>query len=233
MELEIADRFYEAPIGLHIPSVILIILFGGLGDGFVIVMHYTKKTKLPKDIFIFFLAILDLTACILVAPQIPFLGDYIDNWLFKFQFFTIAKTIVQSYLGILVMMAVDRVWAVFFPFKYPVSTFRFYIGLGVIVTISLIVSIVSTIPSINSYRPVKILLRAYYVLAICTAFIVLMISYPMIAIRLYRQKRKIATHSQHPTTTTTIAVSTKVEILDGTVDGTGQRDRKGIQILSR
>ena len=146
-------------------------------------------------IFIIALAILDIFASVVVAPQIPFADYYIDlyrrgNAVPIEMFFLVLPFLIMSYLFILTSIAVDRAVAVLKPYSYTQSQRRTVMVILTDVLISLVLSL-----QIQLVRQVfgekgqfgRSMISVFIVLS----FLVIVISYSLIIYKLRKQNRTI------------------------------------------
>ena len=69
-----------APIALHICAVTFFVLTGTITNGIIIYTHTKKHNIGETDIYITALASVGLFSCLVVCPQYPFWGAYIEEY---------------------------------------------------------------------------------------------------------------------------------------------------------
>ena len=178
--------------------MVLIFALGGLVGNGVVLKVYLKAVKQnpqSSQFYIVLLACIDLYSCVVYLPQIPFLewGLHSDAHM--------ASQIVlltHAYLFVQVAMTLDRVFAVFRPHQFNHLRRKTNIGLATLFVFSQLVIQISLFVSILY---VDIILDALtFVTLFALGLIVMLVAYPAITIKLYRQNRRI---HQAPATATT------------------------------
>ena len=108
----------------HKTALLLLYILFGTAANSVVLVAYGKDKKLTGRVFILCLAIIDVTACLFVLPQVPLnIMSYSDAHVESLKFFGIiyqleSTVLVQSYLFAQVAMSLDQFVAVYFPFKH-------------------------------------------------------------------------------------------------------------------
>ena len=154
-----------------------------------------KQSLKETDVYILAMAFVDIFACMVVCPQYPFMEKYIDEYMKHKHFalkqlLTCTGMILYMNLGLLAAIALNRVLAVFRPFTFGSSPKRSKRIVFVIVFTSLFEAIV-----FGNMRPfvpnADLMVNILTALHILLCLIVLTVSYPLIAIKLHRQGRKV------------------------------------------
>ena len=184
---------FKAPISIHAICVPLIMMFIITGNTFVIYIYSKQKPLTVGNVFVIYLAIIDNCAAIYVT-QFPFVYYYVTQPIggkhyLRSLFFALFAWFVLMYLGILMVIALDRVWAVYKPYSYSQSTTRTLIVITLVTIICLILSSLIFVGEgeTSDGRVVKPILVVY----ISTSFITIVVSYAAIAIKLRKQKSKV------------------------------------------
>ena len=187
-------------LATHIICVIIIVVFCLSGSSFTIYFYSKKKPVNVGRIFIIALALLDIFASVVVAPQIPFADYYIE--LFERGkvvpidlFFLVLPFLIMSYLFILTSIAVDRAVAVLKPYSYTQSQKRTVMIVITDMLISLVLSL-----QIKVVRQVfgekgqfgRSMISVFIVLS----FLAILISYSLIIYKLKKQNRIIKPKNQ-------------------------------------
>ena len=178
-----------------------IVLTSLIGSIFSIYYHSQKKPINKASTFIIALAILDMFA-LLAVVQIPFLHIYIDLYddgieVPREGFSILMQFVTFSYLLILTSIAVDRVYAIYRPLqykrdpKYIVKVFIFELVLA------LLLSIVGMIMDRSFFKGISAFGRTVLLASIGAAFVILLVSYFVIVLKLRSQKRRIGNKSKN------------------------------------
>ena len=186
-------EMFDIPMPIHIICVSLIIIFSLCGNSLVIHLYAKAKPFNVGNIYILFLATLDITASIVISPQLAMIhysierSFYNDYWRRKMMFYPL-QTVLILYLEILVTIALDRVYAVFAPYSYKQTKRRILAIIGLEMCISLFLTVV--LGEINDmgygrYRQTAI---GVFIFA---SFVTLAASYIGIIFRLHENKRKV------------------------------------------
>ena len=195
-------------LNLSYPGVILLllyILFGAAGNALVLFV-YGKDKKLTGRIYIVCLAVIDLFACLVVLPQLPVsaVADQFPSLrIFEMVYAIQAVVLVQSYLFAQTAMALDQFVAVYYPFKHrrlSRKIKRVTLVVAVIVIVYYIIhSIASRTSNFIDNLPVP---RSYIVLIfflpMVVGFMLLLVVYPLIVLKLYKQHRHVRPKAAQP-----------------------------------
>ena len=191
----IRDRF-TIPGEVHqlcIPTILALTL---LGNMFVIYSQLKKKITYNSDIYIFYLSVLDIVSCGLLV-QFPLLPLYIRKALngeplLRVSYFMLVVSLIYTYFGILVCIALDRVLAIVRPYTYTHSRNRTVFVCSAVTFFCIVIGSVNPIyDEISATNGTYTrLVSAMYMSA---AFIALIVSYIVIFYKLKRQKRRIHT----------------------------------------
>ena len=116
-------------IVVHVIAVCFIMVSGCVGNGLVIRLYGDKRKAYPNREFVIAFALLDLFGCLILAPQIAMLRWFLylyelGNTVWIKIFFTTFSFVTLAYLCILDAVALERVWAVFRPYKFRPSKKR-------------------------------------------------------------------------------------------------------------
>ena len=197
MAVDCDTRDCSAWIASRLTMVLIFALGGLVGNGVVLKVYLKAVKQNPKSsqFYIVLLACIDLYSCVVYLPQIPFLewGLHSDAHM--------ASQIVlltQAYMFVQVAMTLDRVFAVFRPHQFNHLRRKTNIGLATLFVISQLVIQISVFVSIL-YADI-ILDALTFVTLFALGLIVMLMAYPAITIKLYRQNRRI---HQAPATATT------------------------------
>ena len=178
-------------IASRLAVVLSFMLAGVLLNGTILWIHQRNKT-LPGRLYIVMLAVLDVygSVCLLSAAALWELRVISNPPFFHQVIFQ--KT---SYLFVQLAMLFDRIFAVFAPFKYRK---RRQLSNMIILVLGL---------TIQAYTQVNIVFKpgvSYVVILSCfvMTFLLMLIAYPAIALRLLRQNKKIAKQPDAAATTT-------------------------------
>ena len=153
----------------------------------------TPKTLTGRS-FVILLAVVDLLCCVIILPQVPLweLG-FIDV-------VYVSQVLVQVlvHLFIQVAMTLDRVFAVFTPFRYQQYRRTSRTCLAVLATFIIIgLQIKLVVERIFQIDAGDYIGRATFFVTYTIGVLVIFTSYPVLAMRLFRMKRKVAPQ-QHP-----------------------------------
>ncbi|XP_053396685.1 G-protein coupled receptor 135-like [Mercenaria mercenaria] len=121
---ESADEFNRKWANLMIPVEIMMCLFmiaGTLGNVLVLVVYSYRRHKTTANIFIMYLAGIDLTACVVLHPYIIFklFNNYDQTWTGVckcFEYFIHCSLTLSGFM--LFLVAVDRYLAICRPVKF-------------------------------------------------------------------------------------------------------------------
>ena len=175
-------------------TVFTLMTVGLVGNSLVLIIYIKNKTQAGRT-FLIILSVADLFANVVTLPQIPFWELEPLKW--NAVIFPQVVLAQMTYVLVTVAMALERVLAVFTPYKY--KTYRRTM-LKVMVTVAMVVitcletgAVMLFMNSDDSLLYDDIGLVYYVTLLLCeaTGLLVVMVAYPAIAIRLYRQQRQI------------------------------------------
>ena len=185
-------------IASRVTIVSIIGLVGCVVNG-VVIQIYRKSAKKQhrqtgSQLYMVTLAWIDLLGCLLLLPQYPLweLG-ILPHVIFS----THGVLQTQSYLFVQVAMTFDRVFAVFRPLHYKQMRRRTNI---VSIVLFIVQQLTIHVSRIIKFHFVDNVVPQYiYVTSFITGLIIMLVSYPAIAINLYRQSRRV---QQAPATDT-------------------------------
>ena len=211
-ELEFTGEWYCNPNSysqtstlVHVLCVTFIVLIGTIGNGIVLYIYITKQSNSVGKIYITTLTFLDLYDCVFNITQYPLLGYYVKHcdWIYNRIYQTSLPLTKFSHLSILTASAIDRIKAVFTPYKYKNNWKSALIVCISIMTINLCIFSLS-----RSFRILGFMEQFLFPMFLSTAPIFLIIAYPMLAIKLMKQKTKVAPVkiTVQPKTNTTVKV---------------------------
>ena len=185
-------------IASRVTIVFSIGLAGCVVNGLVIKI-YRKAAKKPhqqtgSQLYMVTLAWIDLLGCLLLLPQFPLWELEIVP---HFALSTHGILQTQSYLFVQVAMTFDRVFAVFRPLHYKQMRRRTNIILTVLFIVQQLTIHVGRI--IKIYYVENFVASYIFVTSFALGLIIMLVSYPAIAINLYRQSRRV---QQAPATDT-------------------------------
>ena len=184
----------------HKTALLLLYILFGTAANSVVLVAYGKDKKLTGRVFILCLAIIDVTACLFFLPQVPM---YIIHVRFHSESLNIFRGIyhiesvvlIQSYMFAQVAMSLDQYVAVYFPFKHrKVAPKMKKIMLAVSMCMIGAVSsnaVLSRSTKLINFRAWDLATFAVHLLEMFLSFLTLLIIYPMIVVKLYRQHRKV------------------------------------------
>ena len=180
---------YFIAIGIQITLTISSFLLGGVGNGTIIYI-YTKNKQMAARTFILILAAVDLYSSLVLIPLYPLS----EAGLLGSEIAVPQLALVQmTNLLVTVTMSLDRVFAVFTPFKYFDNRrrlLRCMAGLAAVMLPLLflgVLYITSSEPSLLT----QLISTAYFV-CYAAGLLILTLAYPAISVKLYRQHRKIS-----------------------------------------
>ena len=177
--------------------LLLYMLYGALTNSVVLVV-FGKDKKLTGRDFILCLAIIDIIGCLFLLPQTPIL--LIHSQFDSLQTFGIiygieSVVIIQSYLFAQVAMALDQFVAVYFPFKHrrfgpKLKKIMLVAAVSTVASLSAL-SLLKNATNVDSFAFLYFLYFVAYRLVIILSFLTLLVVYPLIVVKLYRQHHKI------------------------------------------
>ena len=195
----------NAPVTLHIFAVTFIVVTGFIGNGIIIYIQMRKQSLKEIDIYILALALDDLFACLVFCPQMAFLNQYIDEYK-KGNFFALEQYVASfslmmlCSLSLLTAIALNRMLAVFRPYTFNQSNTRAKLIVAFILGISLVYIFMRI--CLSQYMPNGSTLREGFIIFLACAFLgVTSMAYVSIAVKIYRQKRKISPRADTTTDT--------------------------------
>ena len=192
------EIFQNQHIGVNLMISIFYAIFGTIGNGLVIAI-YSKQHKLTGRVYILLLAAIDLTACVFVAPQVPlYYSDLYGPGLAIFRIIHAQEVIVmlQSYIFVQSAMVLDQFLAVFYPIAHKKR--RRQMNFTILATFLCVVAIFvagsvfkhqtevsDTIERIEQIGNVAFMLPPL------TSLTTMLLVYPAIARKLYKQHRAV------------------------------------------
>ena len=173
---------------IRIIMVTLSFLFGGVGNGTILYI-YAKDKQLAARTFILILAAVDLYSSLVLMPQFPLIGA----GLLGYEITVPQMVFVQmTYMLVTVTMALDRVFAVFTPFKYAVNRRRLLRCMAGLASVILPFVSFGSLYIIYSERNLMTqLISTAYLFVYSVGLVIVALAYPAISVKLYRQHRKI------------------------------------------
>ena len=174
--------------------VLAFVIAGVIGNGTVLYIYRDRGNKQQQQasrIYIVTLAYYDIFSLFIVLPQ-TVLYEY--GLMPESVYIAEGGISVVCYLFVQVAMVIDRVFAVFTPFKYMTYRDRFNRILSVFVGIyfSAMICVQSVLVFFTDNEGVAKSIMIWTLnLSALLAFSIIFIAYPAIAIKLFRQKRKI------------------------------------------
>ena len=185
-------------IALRVVIVLLFALGGLVANGVVLKVYLkaVKQNSQTSQLYIVLLACIDLISCLALLPQLPF-----HEWgLLPYAVFA-SQAILQTlaYLLVQVAMIVDRVFAVFRPHQFNQMRRRTNIALTTLFVISQLIIQISAFVRIF-FKVENMLGKLAFVTLFALGLMIMLVAYPAITIKLYRQKRRV---KQAPATATT------------------------------
>ena len=186
---------------LSYPGVILLflyILFGVIGNAVVLIV-YGKDKKLTGRVYIVCLAVIDLFAFLVVLPQTPVFA-VVDNLpslrVFGMVYAAQSVMMLQSYLFTQTVMALDQFVAVRYAFEHRRLSRKIkrltFVAAAIVIVFFTIYSVVSR--AYNFVENLQVLyacIALIFLLLMVSCFVVLLVVYPMIVLKLYEQQRKV------------------------------------------
>ena len=171
--------------------VVGVLFIGGtVGNGLVLKIFYKEKTYASK-IYIIAMAWIDLLGCCTTLVQLPFFEAHLMP---KEVYMAEAIVVVQAYLFVQLAMVFDRLFAVFLPFKFIKMRRK----------TNTVLAVLFCVVHVAIQTMEHILKQRVYVVAVILAIKVILlglmiISYPAMAIKLWKQSRRIkpTAASQH------------------------------------
>ena len=132
---------------LMVPAIAMMVVFmvvGALGNTLVLLMYVPKNKKTSANIFVILLAGIDWMACFVIHPYVIYklFHPYDQTWTIPckiFEFFIHTSLAVSGFA--LLLVAIDRYFAICKPVRYLVLDKHVYKGIFVIITISIIFSL--------------------------------------------------------------------------------------------
>ena len=179
-------------------ALLFLYMLFGVATNCVVMLVYSKHKKLTGRVFILCLAIIDIVACLFILPQTPVFvnhAQFESLQTYRIIYGIETMVLIQSYLFAQVAMSLDQFVAVYFPFKHR----KFGPKLKKI----MLVAAVSTVGGLSVHRvlssatdlsnvPVwSSLYSVVYRLVMSLSFLTLLVVYPLIVLKLYRQHRKV------------------------------------------
>ena len=180
-----------AIIASRVCIVLTFMVFGVIGNGVVLYIYResNKKQQMAGKIYLVAMARMDIFAVLVTLPQTPFYEYQLTPDVI---YLSQAFVMVTAYLFVQVSMVFDRVFAVFTPFQYLRYRDRFNkIMIGIYVLTALYLEVIYILYDFTDLDlpnniPAYSLMTTYLL-----GFFVPSCAYPAIAIKLWRQKRKI------------------------------------------
>ena len=195
----------EYEIAAHVILVAFFLVVGVTGNAFVIYI-YSKEKKQTGRVYILALAWMDLIGCVCMLPQVAaFSYGLVNNFLFGLE----GTIQAYSYSLVNLAMALDRVFAVFLPFKHIAARNKanqcLLVVFCIATTLSSALIVIAYLNGMTPFLFQFILLTYVSINSVILLF--LAAAYPAIAIKLYKQKKKMDRNK------ITAAVSTKVNFM--------------------
>ena len=179
----------DAPISLHIIAVTCFMLTGGILNFVIIFLKLRKNILQETDVYIVALAFVDIFACVALSPQHPFITSYIKRYV-EDQPFALSQymfcfsTVMFTYVQLLTIIAVNRLFAVLKPHSFQSSVKR-----GCIIVASLAIIGISHTVMVALFQDViqhgNEITHVIMVLEIALCFGSLGVSYILIFYKLY------------------------------------------------
>ena len=173
---------------------IILMITGIVGNGTVLKIYYKEKKQASK-IYIIALAWIDLVGCVVFLPQIPFwqlvsalglsspVAGYISVGLMMQK---------QSYLFVQIAMVFDRIFAVFKPHSFnQLRRKTNLILLMIFAALQITIVASATIFYSSGDSTGFILAMLAYIPPFMVAFCIYVVAYPAIAVKLWKQNRRI------------------------------------------
>ena len=183
---------YKLHSGVHIACIAIILSLGIIGNAYVFRI-YTRKPLLPGNMFLISFAILDLMFLFTILPQIPFIYFYSQPTQNKeptppILFVALNYTLLISYLGIMINMTIDRVWAVFRPFTYTLNWKRPFIVSSLCILLGIVLFVFTTLVEIleEAYGTFKRIVLTTFVIF---TYVIIISSYTAVLLKLRKQRR--------------------------------------------
>ena len=173
-----------------------LMLLGLVGNSLILAVYIKDKTQAGR-VFILMLALADLFGSVVVLPQTPFWELGTQSWTaFIFPQFLLTQI---TYVFITVAMALERVLAVFTPYKYKTyrrTMLKVMVAVAAVVIPYLFIGAILVFMRYSNDTDSSTKLQAHvyytsYLFCVATGLLVVMVAYPAIAIKLYRQHRQI------------------------------------------
>ena len=177
--------------------LLLYMLFGTAANCMVCVVYSKDKKQTGRD-FILCLAVVDILACLFVLPQVPMFVAHLQfgslpTFFIVFSFESIV--ILQSYQFTQVAMSLDQFLGVYFPFKHrkfaPIMKKIMLFAAVLTICGHFVHLVLSNIRGMASFPVLNYLSSLIFRLVIAISFLTLLVVYPLIVMKLYRQHRKI------------------------------------------
>ena len=172
-------------------------LMGTVSNGLVLKIYMFSKGAKPQtgsQLYIVALAWIDLLGCLVILPQATFAERQLMPRIPFVALNTFAK---QAYLYVQVAMTFDRLLAVFRPHQFHRMRCRTNIVVGAVFAVQQLVIQATVV--LRPYYNVNLIGLVVYIPSFALALTFMLVSYPAIAINLYRQSRRI---QQAPATAT-------------------------------
>lgn len=182
--------FERTSVLVHILAVSFFFLVGLVENPLVIYIYSSRKRDCQSDsTYVISLAVLDIIACGVIAPQFPFLRYYGANINLYLTFFS---WIMLCYLYILVAMSLERLCAVLFPMTYRRTLHRHKYFAVTIFTVTFILIYLTNYPLQGVGSNIRgFWNRILIISSTLVSFMTILVTYIVIVRRLYRQGRKI------------------------------------------
>ena len=184
----------EYEIAAHVILVAFFLVVGVTGNAFVIYI-YSKEKKQTGRVYILALAWMDLIGCVCMLPQVAALNyGLVNGFIFG------VEGLIQAYSYSLVnlAMALDRVFAVFLPFKHIAARNKankcLLVVFCIATTLSSALIVIAYLNGMTPFLFQFILLTYVSINSVILLF--LAAAYPAIAIKLYKQKKKMDRKTQ-------------------------------------
>ena len=175
--------------GFHVAAVLVFGVYGLSANAITIYMYSTKTTYSGGKLYILLLAILDIGSILMNLPQFIILGHIpccVVKWTSAYPY----TIILGIYIFILDAMALERLAALFQPFKFQRN--RNIVKKLVIITILiwLLVTVFKLLAEILMLKIHYYILRLIMWLLFSLGFLCMASTYPVITFKLFTQKRK-------------------------------------------
>ena len=182
-----AENITDLGLVVRVIFVISLTIVGITGN-VVVLGTYIPNKNLPGRLFIIILAIIDLYGVPgVLATTIPWEQGKLSE-IFVWPLVTFMQI---SYMFVTVAMALDRVLAVFTPFKYKTYRRQMVKMVSLVYGVTMICLGVNFVMFLIIYPEFEVLIGLFHMLCYGVGLLIIMLAYPAIAVRLYRQSRKI------------------------------------------